>query len=236
MGPRDGDQAFTDLGGVLLSEETVDHLLQLATELAERSLPSAASVSLTLPRDGERFTPHATDQAARDLDEVQYATGQGPCLEALQNATVVNAALDQAPDGWAPLATAALERELRSVLSTPLMAEDRALGALNVYSRRADPLPDAEVHLAGLLAQQAGAVLACALAYQDVSAINAQLQEALASRDLIGQAKGILMHTERCDADQAFDILRRASQRTNRKLRDIAAELVAATTRPPDQA
>jgi hypothetical protein len=110
------------------------------------------------------------------------------------------------------------------------VANERPLGALNVYLGSAEPLAEADASMAALIAEQGAAVVSCALAYNEVSTLAGQLEEALASRDLIGQAKGILMKAEGCDANAAFDLLRRASQRTNRKLRDVAADVVASTT------
>jgi AmiR/NasT family two-component response regulator len=83
--------------------------------------------------------------------------------------------------------------------------------------------------LAEVFARHAGAVLANAAAYTDAEATNANLHEALASRQAIGQAMGIIMVSERCSSEDAFGILRRASQHANVKLRDIAAEVVRAT-------
>lgn len=85
---------------------------------------------------------------------------------------------------------------------------------------------DHAVDIGRLLARNGGVLMANAVAYQNASRLNAQLHEALATRDLIGQAKGVLMERESCDADRAFDMLRRASQRSNKKLHNVAADLL----------
>jgi transcriptional regulator with GAF, ATPase, and Fis domain len=112
-------------------------------------------------------------------------------------------------------------------LSIPLRSREKTYGALNVYTTRRDPISDSETEFARTLADH----IANALALVDASALNLQLQEAIGTRQLIGEAKGILMSSERCSREEAFDILRRASQRTNRKLRDIAHDIVDAAER-----
>lgn len=112
-------------------------------------------------------------------------------------------------------------------MSLPLQVGDRTTRALNLYFNRKRGTQGFGADAARTLARQAGAVLANAAALIGAELTNQHLEEALASRDLIGQAKGILMAREGIDADAAFDILRRASQRTDRKLRDIAAEVVS---------
>jgi GAF domain-containing protein len=217
------------MGGLLLSDLTVDTVLELATELTERTVRSASAVSVTLVRDDGAQTPNASEPVARDLDAVQYKADEGPCLEAYAERVVINQSFkEEGSRRWPAFRDAAKAHGIESILSVPLLAGNRAFGALNVYSREPAAFDRTEVATASLLAAQAAAVLANAVAFADASAVNDQLREALESRDLIGQAKGILMERETCDAEAAFVILRRASQRTNRKLREVAAELVAA--------
>lgn len=104
---------------------------------------------------------------------------------------------------------------------------DETLGALNVYSQNVRALASEAVSVARQLANQASVVLLNAAAFEPAELTNHQLSEALKTRDLIGQAKGLLMARQDIDAGAAFDILRRASQRTNRRLREIATELLS---------
>ena len=234
MGPGESQQesaAPSEMGDVLLNAETVGRLLEVVAELADRTLPSADAVSLTLPAEDGPFTPNATDPLAQELDEVQYAAQKGPCLEALEVARPVSATLADARERWPVFTDAALAHGVVGILSVPLLAGHLSVGALNMYSRSSGTFADSEAVTATLLAEQAATAVACTLAYSDLSARADQLQQALTTRDLIGQAKGILMKAEGCDANAAFDLLRRASQRTNRKLRDVAGDLVASVTR-----
>jgi GAF domain-containing protein len=115
---------------------------------------------------------------------------------------------------------------IQSVLSVPFVPMGEPIGTLNIYSRRVNAFDEQHVGLASLFAQQAAIVIANSVAYSTAVMQNGQLREALDSREIIGQAKGILMERERCSADQAFEILRTVSQRKNRKLRDVAQSVI----------
>jgi GAF domain-containing protein len=225
-------EVLVQLGGVLHNEQTVDRVLQLVTELTERTVRSACAVSVTLVGEKGAFTSNASATVARELDEVQYKADDGPCLQAISERRPIKAVLSRSDPKWREFTAAAKDSGIGSILSLPLSVREQSLGGLNIYSPDGRGFDDTEEATAGLLAQQAAAVLANAVAFADVSQLNAQLVEALETRDLIGQAKGILMAREHCDANEAFDILRRASQRTNRKLRDIAGDLVASASGP----
>ena len=130
-------------------------------------------------------------------------------------------------NGWAPLAELLAEHGFDHVLAIPLVADDGIVGAVNVYA--ADAPDDRDRHVLDLLAAQASAAIANARVFESTAQLADQLSTALESRAVIEQAKGVLMALQHCDEDQAFDILRRASQRSNKKLRDVAAELIAGT-------
>jgi GAF domain-containing protein len=228
-------RVLIEMGGVLHSEETVERALALITELTERTVRSASAVSVTLVGKDGAFTPNASETVARTLDQKQYDAGKGPCLEAFAERRVFNVVLKDHDDRWPALVEAAAAAGIGSSLSLPLMAGERAMGALNIYSADTRHFDEGEERTAALLAEQAGSVLGNAVAFADTTTLNGQLLDALATRDLIGQAKGILMEREGCDANEAFDILRRASQRTNHKLRDIAVQLVDSATRERKQ-
>ncbi len=229
-------EVLVQMGSLLLTEETVDRVLQLVTELTERTVHSASAVSVTLNEAGNGArTSNASDEVARRLDEVQYGSGVGPCLEALGTGLLVNARLADDGDRWPAFTAAARDAGIGSILSLPLRVKDTPLGALNVYSQSPERFDDVEETTASLLAQQASAVLANVVALESATNLNRQLREALASRDLIGQAKGILMERQGCDSEVAFDVLRRASQRTNRKLHDVANDLAASVAKADAQ-
>jgi AmiR/NasT family two-component response regulator len=112
------------------------------------------------------------------------------------------------------------------VLSIPFLPMGQPIGTLNIYSRSTDAFCDDDVGTATLFAEQAAIVIANSVAYSSAVGTNDQLREAVESREVIGQAKGILMEREQCSADEAFDLLKSVSQRTNRKLRTVAQDVI----------
>src|SRR5688572_28685984 len=127
---------------------------------------------------------------------------------------------------WPEFRAAAAEHGILSTLSFPLIVDKQGVGAMNLYSRREQGFAEIDVDDARLYADQAAIVLANAQAYWDAKELSQGLGEAMAHRAVIEQAKGILMSAQRCDPDTAFDLLVRASQRENVKLRDVARRIV----------
>jgi GAF domain-containing protein len=128
---------------------------------------------------------------------------------------------------WPAFAAAATGQGVLATLSLPLADENAVLGALNLYSTTVSTFDDRALEVACLFADQLGVAAANAMAYVEAYELSQQLQQAMESRAVIEQAKGILMAAQGCDADEAFRILVRASQNQNRKLRAIATEIVA---------
>jgi hypothetical protein len=156
---------------------------------------------------------------------VQYQERSGPCVEAIETGERVS--VDLADDGRYPrFADAAQRRFMTAVLSTPLSTLEGAIGALNCYSASVSEFPPVDVGVAAQLARHASVLLDTAATVSSATSTNEQLHQALLSRDLIGQAKGILMERRGISADEAFDTLRRASQSLNVKLRQVAETLV----------
>ena len=135
---------------------------------------------------------------------------------------------DDPPDRYSAFVAAARSRFMTGVLSTPLQVRGHSVGGLNLYSASLDQFGDEEVDRAALFARQASVVLANSMAYTTAMTQNESLQDALATREMIGTAKGILMATRGCTPDEAFGLLRTQSQHDNRKLRDVAEGLVSA--------
>jgi GAF domain-containing protein len=213
---------------VLVGEDTLDSILLLVSELAERSLPAVHGVSVSLNRDGKLLTAAHSQAFARAIDEQQYQDRDGPCVEALRSGTEVRSfPLDFAR--WPGIQALSDKNGIRGVFSLPLMVDTGPIGALNLYSIETTAPSDDHAERARIFARHASVVLANAKAYDDAERHVEQLKEALQSREIIGQAKGILMQRERCTADDAFDKLREISQRSNIKLREVAQGVVDST-------
>ncbi|HEX7301291.1 ANTAR domain-containing protein [Lentzea sp.] len=223
---------FEVLTRSLLTTTTVAGALRQVVNAARHLVPAAAVVSVTLRApDGTYTTPAETDHVATALDVVQYRTGRGPCLQA---ARLDGPGYAVSPDlgteqRWPEFAAAAVEHGLTGVLSTELLSPTNKVvsGALNIYTRHHDTITDTDRHTALLLATHASLALAHLRSAEVADLQGTQMRQAIGTRDIIGQAKGILMNRQGITADQAFALLRETSQQLNVKLVEVATTLVA---------
>ncbi len=210
-----------------LGDVPLDDLLQRVVLLARHTVGAAHSVSITLADTGGYRTSNFTSDDALAIDEAQYESDDGPCLRALRSARQVQLTVGAGGDHLSVFDEVATEAGMTTVLSTPLMRDPgEAIGALNIYSQREGAFAESDVRTASLIGEQATILVRTALALVSANRLNEQLQLAVASREIIGEAKGIIMERQACTRDEAFDVLRRASQRENRKLREVAEDLV----------
>jgi GAF domain-containing protein len=228
-------RSLAALSNFFVGDGTLKDTLQRVAQLAEEAVPSADMVGLTMVVDGRARTAVFTDEDAPEIDSAQYETGIGPCLDAFRHQELFRIDDTTKDERWGPFSEAAAAHGIRSTASLPLIANHEGVGALNFYSRSASAFGDDDVEVAARYATQAAIVLANSQAYWDAHQLSQDLATAMRSRAVIEQAKGILMGAQRCSADEAFQVLVRASQRENRKLRDIAEDLVSKVeqSRPP---
>lgn len=217
---------FAEFARSLLDATTVAGVLHKVVEATCRIVPGADLVSITLRGpDGTFHTPIETGPMAADLDQVQYTTGEGPCVQAALRSGPGHAWSDDlaTEPAWPTFGPAAASRGFHTVLATTLPAAQppHLSGALNIYSRR-HAFDDHARDLALLLATYASLALATTHALTTAELRQAQLQKAIDTRDVIGQAKGILMQRRGCTAEEAFDLLRHTSQDLNVKLAHLA--------------
>jgi GAF domain-containing protein len=197
-------------------------------ELGCGLLESCDFASVTLMERDRPRTASASDDDATGMDEAQYEGRSGPCLAAIHDQRVVRTdSLAGEQSRWGELvAAAAVKRNVGSSLSAPLIVDGSCLGGLNLYSRAVGAFSSADEQTIAAFAHQAAIVAANARDYWNLAETTHQLESALQSRAIIEQAKGVLIARQGCSPDEAFDVLRRASQRNNRKLREIAEEIV----------
>jgi GAF domain-containing protein len=207
----------------LVGEDDLTSMLTKVALLSADAIPGTDMTSITMLLRDEPHTPAYTDKRALELDQVQYALGDGPCLSALRHQGVEQVAT-ATDDRWPTFSSEAQNRGVTSVLSAPLTDGETAKGALNLYSQSG--FDEDAPALACLFADQLGLAAANVALFAEGATMADHLRSAMESRATIEQAKGILMGAQRCGPEQAFDILRRASQGQNRKLRDIATEIV----------
>jgi GAF domain-containing protein len=225
--PRDPRTAFAELSKIMLGEEPLSATLAQVAELAKQTIPGAAEVSVTLIQNERVESLVFTGPLASDLDERQYEAGFGPCMDAaLSGTTVVIEDTSDSPT-YPDFGRAAHRKGITRTMSIGLPAQRRTIGALNVYATDGGAFDQTAQELALTFAGYAAVALANAGLYASTAQLAANLQRALESRAIIDQAKGILMARHGVSADEAFDMISRQSQLTNRKVRDIAAELAA---------
>jgi len=207
----------------------LEQTLQQIVAAAVATIPGVDDGSISMTENGRIETRHPTTDAIRKLDETQSELHQGPCITALEDpppsGTVV--AHDLGGDDeerWPLFAPRAVEAGYRSLMSTQLSVNGGIRAALNLYSATPHAFDEEARTLAGLFGIQASMLL-----YGAETA--AQLQRAVDSRDLIGQAKGILRERFKVDDEGAFQMLVKSSQETNMKLTAVAQWLTEDTSR-----
>jgi len=230
----DGAAAEQDLGEVmghiarLIQQEhgDVEKTLQAITKAAVDAVPGAEAVSISLVR-GKTVQPRAaTDDLPKEIDDLQSRLEEGPCLSALREDMTVRVDDYDHEDRWPRFVAEARKQGVGSSLSFQLFVEADSLGALNLYSRAAHAFDDDSESIGLVFASHASIALSAAQQEQN-------LRRAIDKRDLIGQAKGILMERYKLTAEQAFQLLARTSSHTNRKLFDVADELTSTGAMPP---
>jgi GAF domain-containing protein len=229
MGAHDltPQEQFAVIAQRLRNGNSVDQIQQIVVESAVQLIDGCDRAAIGV-LDGEKFrSAAATDDVMRLIDALQNEIGEGPCLEAsVDNAIQVDNDIATGSK-WPRLATIVVERTpVRAMLAVPLVDEGYRSGALNVFADRTDAFDDDSVATAAILASFASVALAGA---RHASRAD-ELEVGLATNREIGAAIGILMATHKISQQEAFDLLSRASQRLNRKLRDIATNIVRGET------
>lgn len=214
---------------LLAEDENITGVLQEVAAAGCALLANCSAASVTLVEDGRPRTVAATDERAVAVDEKQYEADEGPCLTASRTERVVRIDSMCEERRWEAARRAAAGRGFASLLSVPFVLPDaRAFGALNLYSEIEAGFSAEDEQVCQEFTTHASAVVANARAYWSAVENARQLTAAMESRATIEQAKGILIAARGCTAEEAFEVLREASRRQNRKLRDVAHDVVEA--------
>ncbi len=222
-----------ELHGLLPSDQSAESTLQRVAELACATIDGCDAAGVTILENSEVSTAAATDDFTLKIDHDQYENREGPCLQALSTQEVVKVD-DVARDArWPRFAEAAARDGLGAVLSLPLSVGEQPTGALNLYSKTSNSFGDDSEPLGTLFAGHASVAISNARLYASAVRLAEQLKEAIKTREVIGEAKGILMAREGVNEDEAFEMLKKVSQNKNLKLRDIAQKVVAEALRKP---
>jgi GAF domain-containing protein len=218
--------AFDELARMSFAEHSLESLVQKVTSLAAQVIPGQPVASVTIVRGGSPATIASSAPLGRELDELQYRHGSGPCVEAATTGHPVVVADPRSDDRWGPLAPELANRGCGSVLSYPLPAQEAVSGGLNLYARGTEARSERTLGVLGRLADYAVIPVSNMYLYRSAVERAEHLAAALDSRAVIDQAKGILIERYKLTADQAFQALARVSMATNEKVRDVAERFV----------
>jgi anti-anti-sigma factor len=205
--------------------DVVDGALRLVVELARSAVSGADGVSISLLRNGRLSTVAATDRTILAMDAEQYATGEGPCVDASIQGHWFHAQSMETETRWSAFTPKARALGIKAIMSSPLTALDQPVGALNIYSRNASTFEIRDQEAAGVFARQASMILSDARANVSDVQMAVRFQEALRSREVISLAKGVLMEREGIDEDAAFTALLLTSRSKGMAMRDRADEV-----------
>ncbi|MFF7281051.1 GAF and ANTAR domain-containing protein [Streptomyces griseorubiginosus] len=206
----------------LLAQESVTDTLGRISASATELVEGCTSAGVLVLHDRKVETLTATDQLVIDSDRLQEQLAEGPCFDAARTSlgerTFRISDLTTESERWPVFAPRARALGVGSMMGFLLFTEDDDLGALNLYSHEPGAFTEASELAGWLLASHAAVALSAARTY-------AQMEQAVATRHVIGEAMGILMGSHRLTEDQAFDVLRRYSQDNNVKLREVARQV-----------
>ena len=230
-------EAIRSLNTLLTAEESLDDVLQKVALNAVRAVADADAVSITELRDAPVRTAASTSDEVVALDQEQYDSGRGPCLEAATTRRPVRVTMGSDGQRWPEFVEAARAAGVPATLSIPLIIpsttgdDDELVGSLNAYSRSTEAFDVFDEKIMGLYTGAAARAIAEARRWQRLRDTVGQLEVALVSRTDIDQAKGVLRTLYGGTADEAFARMVDRSQRENVKLRDVAQHILAEVER-----
>lgn len=220
------------LAGSARALAVLDLSLATVVRMTQAVVENADGASITVPRNGRLGTVAASDDVVLEMDHDQYDTGQGPCLDAATQGLSFHIPQLAEESRWPDFVPRAAARGIKTILSTPLLAHDRPIGALNLYSRTGAAFAEHERDWAGTFAEQAALVLDAST--RDEQQDDLQVRVALASRKAIALAQGVVMHRHDLDPAAAYALLREHSRRTSVPLRDVCDRVVTSRGLEPD--
>lgn len=214
---------FAEVARTLLSESDLDTILHMIVAVAVKEIDACESAGIELIERRVIRPVAASSELAHRISEVQNEVGEGPCLSAIDEHEVFRTDDLERDDRWPAFAArASTDTDVRSILGFRLFAEEDTMGALNLYSSRSNAFDEQALATGAILAAHAGIAMSWARERE-------YMRTAIDNRDVIGQAKGMLMARRNVTADAAFELLRDASQRLNVKLYQVAEQVINPT-------
>ena len=220
--PQPSVEKLSRVTKLLRTQRTLPAKLEAVVAITKRTTPGCDAAGISLIIEGEPTTAAVSDRLAVEVDLVQYQTGQGPCLAAMDDSNVVRIDVVGRDERFSRFAPGALALELNSVLSIPLAAHGTVVGALNLYSRGSNAFDDRTAKGLQPIADYAGEVISTSPLYAYSLEMVDGLMETLESRALIAQATGVMMANEQLTSDEALNRLRDLAMESGHSMRTVA--------------
>ena len=229
-GPGSDDEdltgSLTALAGLSTARLTLEDLLTKVASFAVQAIPGADGAGLTLIEAGRSDTIVKSEPFVREIDDIQYGIGEGPCISAAATGQTMRSGSLSGDPRWIRFGPRAARLGVHSVLSLPLLVDERVVGAMNVYARRKDAFDDRAEHIGQLFAQPAAIAVQNAQILAQTQRLAANLQAALTNRAVIDQAIGIIISRTGSTPEEAFNRIRILSRNNHIKVAAVATSIV----------
>jgi GAF domain-containing protein len=227
-------RALVELADTLVADFDVVDLLTLLTDRCVDVLDVGEAGVMVVAPAGDLRLMASSSEAMRDLELFELQSDEGPCLDCFTTGQAVANADLAATDRWPRFTQAALTAGFRSVHALPMRLRGTVLGALNLFRGPPGEMRTADLEAGQALADVATIAILQHRVTQETQLLNEQLTQALNSRIVIEQAKGIVAESASLDMDQAFTALRRHARSHNLRLADVAGHVIAGRLQPSD--
>ena len=217
--------SLTSLSQLAMNSLSLSQMLTHIAEFAVKAIPGADGAGLTLEHGDRRDTIVATDDFVVEVDTIQYAVGEGPCITAAAEGRTVRSGSLGGDGHWPRFGPRIGRLGVHSALSLPLLSRRGTLGAINVYARAKDAFDDRAVALGELFAVPAAVSVENARTLSNALLLSHQLERALTNRKVIDHAIGIIVSRSGCSSSEAFTRLRVMSQKDGTKLTVVAQSI-----------
>ena len=227
---------MNELAGNLESLDDLAPYLERLVQAVNVAIDGCDAVGVTVVMEDRPRTAAYTTAGTLEIDAAQYSVGDGPCLDAFRNGRENLVDFSEAEQRWPAFIEACDPGDVQTLLALPLESGGRRFGALNLYAYAPHAFDHTDLVVVRMAARRAADAVAAAVALVGARAVAGQMEQAMASRAVIEQAKGVIMARHGITETAAFELLRQQSQEQNLKLRVLASQLVAEARSPRSQA
>lgn len=224
--PEEAVERLARVDKLLRTQRSLPARLEAVVAMTKQTIPGCDSAGIMLLVEGKATSVAVTDRVAVEIDLVQYETGEGPCLAAMEAGGIIRIDFVERDERFSRIAPGAVALDLNSFLSMPLLAQGSVVGALNLYSRTPDAFDDRSAELAKPLAEYAAQAIATSPLYAYSLDMVEGLVETLEAQSAINQAAGVLVATEQLNGEGAMDRLRELAMASGESMHTVAGWVI----------